>query len=254
MSVNLTSTSESLSTWFHIQSGFVESSLLIPPAQDRLGLQQVFQTLNARSCPTSYNFHLHSRRSDGQLEPEEVMQQAIDIGLKGLSITDHHTTQGYKDAQRWLDHWKQNHPEQADTAPQLWTGIEINAQLLNVDVHILGYAFDPDAVCLQPYLQGHTTSGTDAYPAEKVIAAIQEAGGLAVLAHPGRYRRPAPDLIAEAARLGINGVEVYYAYRHTKPWSPTPKMTNQVKQLADDYGLLSTCGTDTHGRDLLLRI
>ncbi|CAD5982418.1 hypothetical protein PCC9214_04972 [Planktothrix tepida] len=255
MSVNLTSASELLSRWFHIQTGYVESSLLIPPAQNRLALQQVFQTLNARSCPTSYNFHLHTRRSDGQLEPDEVMQQAIDIGLKGLAITDHHTTQGYKESQQWLDNWKQNHPELANTAPQLWTGAEINAQLLGVDVHILGYAFDPDAACLQPYLQGDAAFlKTDAYYAENVIAAIQGAGGLAVLAHPARYRRPFTELIAEAARLGIDGIEVYYAYRHTNPWSLNTEIVNPVKQLTDSYGLLNTCGTDTHGRDILLRI
>lgn len=255
MSVNLTSASELLSRWFHIQTGYVESPLLIPPAQDRLALQQVFQTLNAKSCPHFYNFHLHTRRSDGQLEPDEVMQQVIDIGLKGLAITDHHTTQGYKEAQQWLDNWKQNHPELAHTAPQLWTGAEIHAQLLGVNVHILGYAFDPDAACLQPYLQGDTAFvKTEAYSAENVIAAIQEAGGLAVLAHPGRYRRSIPEVIAEAARLGMDGIEVYYAYRNMNPWLPTPEIVNPVKQLTDSYGLLNTCGTDTHGRDILLRI
>lgn len=253
MSVNLTLDSESLFEWFHIQSGFVESSFLIPPGQDRLALQQVFQALNARSCPTSYNFHLHTQRSDGQLAPHEVIQQAIAIGLKGLAITDHHTAQGYKDAQHWLDEWKQSHPEQAATAPYLWTGVEINAELLGVDVHILGYAFNPDAPSLQPYLLGSRPIG-ETYQAQKVITAIQQAGGFAVLAHPARYRLPATDLIIEAAHLGIDGVEVYYAYRHTNPWSPSPKITNQVKQLTDSFGLLNTCGTDTHGRDLLLRL
>ena len=253
MSVNLTLDPESLSEWFHIQSGFVEPPLLIPPSQDRLALQQVFQTLNARSCPTSYNFHLHTQRSDGQLAPSEVIEQALAIGLKGLAITDHHTAQGYKDAQQWLDEWKQNHPDQAHTAPHLWTGVEINAELLGVDVHILGYAFDPDAASLQPYLLGSRPTG-DIYQAQNVIAAIQQAGGFAVLAHPARYRLPAADLIVEAARLGIDGVEVYYAYRHSNPWLPSAKITNQVKQLADSFGLLNTCGTDTHGRDMLLRV
>ena len=254
MSVNLTSDFESLSRWFHIQTGFVKSSLLTPPAQDRSSLQQVFQTLNARSCPKSYNFHLHTRRSDGQLEPYEVMEQAIEIGLKGLTITDHHSTQGYKEAQKWLDNWKHKYPKRVNQAPRLWTGVEINARLLAVDVHNLGYAFDPDASSLQPYLQGCTTEGTDAYSAKNVIIAIQQGGGLAVLAHPARYRYPVPELITEAAHLGIDGIEVYYAYRHTNPWLPTAKITNQVKQLTDGYGLLNTCGTDTHGRNLLLRL
>ncbi|MGL6139323.1 MAG: PHP domain-containing protein, partial [Planktothrix sp.] len=98
------------------------------------------------------------------------------------------------------------------------------------------------------------TLGTDAYSAKNVINAIQQAGGLAVLAHPARYRYPVSELITEAAHLGMDGIEVYYAYRHTNPWLSTAKITNEVKQLADGYGLLNTCGTDTHGRDLLLRL
>lgn len=222
-------------------------------AQDPTALQHVFGTIDIYSCPSSYNFHMHTVKSDGQLKPNQLMEQAIAIGLKGLAITDHHTTQGYTEAQRWLEAWKASHPENSSTAPTLWTGMEINAGLLNVDVHILGYAFDPEAICLRPYLQGHTVSGS-LYRAENVIAAIHQAGGLAVLAHPARYRSPARALIPEAARLGIDGVEVYYSYRNTNPWRPTPKITEEVKLLANRFGLLHTCGTDTHGCNLLLRL
>ncbi|WP_413161823.1 PHP domain-containing protein [Capilliphycus salinus ALCB114379] len=222
-------------------------------AQNPTALQHVFRTIDISSCPSSYNFHMHTVKSDGQLQPNQLIEQAIAIGLKGLAITDHHTTQGYTEAQRCLQAWKASHPENSSTAPILWTGVEINAGLLNVEVHILAYAFNPQALCLQPYLQGHSVKGSN-YRAENVIAAIHQAGGLAVLAHPARYRSPAKALIPEAARLGVDGVEVYYSYRHTKPWRPTPDITEEVKQLANRYGLLHTCGTDTHGRNLLLRL
>lgn len=222
-------------------------------AQDPTVLRHIFRTIDINSCPSSYNFHMHTVKSDGQLKPNQLMEQAIAIGLKGLAITDHHTTQGYQEAQKWLKAWKSCHPEQRSTAPTLWTGVEINAHLLNVEVHILAYAFNPQATCLQPYLQGHTVTGSN-YRAENVIAAIQKAGGLAVLAHPARYRSPVQALIPEAARLGIDGVEVYYSYRNTNPWLPTPQITEQVKQLANQYRLLHTCGTDSHGRNLLLRL
>ncbi len=222
-------------------------------AQNPTVLRHIFRTIDINSCPSSYNFHMHTVKSDGQLKPSQLMEQAIAIGLKGLAITDHHTTQGYQEAQKWLKAWKSCHPEQGSTAPTLWTGVEINANLLNVEVHILAYAFNPQAACLQPYLQGHTVTGSNSR-AENVIAAIQKAGGLAVLAHPARYRSPVQALIPEAARLGIDGVEVYYSYRNTNPWQPTPEITEQVKQLANQYRLLHTCGTDSHGRNLLLRL
>ncbi len=224
----------------------------LPLAQNHLLLHHILQTINAQSCPHSYNFHMHTVKSDGQLQPSEIMEQAIEIGLTGLAITDHHTTKGYEEAQEWVDSWRASQAENHSKAPILWTGVEITANLFNTEVHILGYAFNPQAASLQPYLQHQTTTGSH-YQAENVIAAIHQAGGLAVLAHPGRYRRPAAQLIPEAAHLGIDGVEVYYNYRTTKPWVPTPQMTEEVQQLSQTYQLLKTCGTDTHGLNLLLR-
>ncbi|NEQ40679.1 MAG: PHP domain-containing protein [Okeania sp. SIO3I5] len=216
-------------------------------------IKQIFETVDADSCPHSYNFHLHTIYSDGKLTPENLIEQAIAIGLKGLAITDHHTIGGYQVAKNWLENWKSINPDREHLAPTLWSGVEINAKLLNIEVHILGYGFDPEHPSLQPYLTGKTTKGQE-YQAANVISAIQQAGGLAVLAHPCRYRRSATDLIKAAAMLGIDGVETYYGYTHNKPWRPSPKQTEQVKQLSATYDLLNTCGTDTHGKNILVRI
>ncbi|MEZ2319186.1 MAG: PHP domain-containing protein [Microcoleus sp.] len=229
-------------------------STLKPEAQNICALKQVFQTIDAHSCPGSYNFHMHTVYSDGRLQPEELLQKAIALGLKGLAITDHHSTKGYEKAQIWLNNWKLDHPDNNSTIPTLWTGVEINAELLNNDVHILGYGFDPQHSSLQPYLGGKGTEGTYLYAATRVIEAIHEAGGLAVLAHPCRYRSTADKLIPEAAHFGIDGVEIYYAYGNPNPWKPSPKQTALVKDLAETHGLLGTCGTDSHGLSLLVRI
>lgn len=215
-------------------------------------MKQVFQTIDAKSCPRSFNFHMHTVHSDGKLQPEALIEQAIAIGLKGLAITDHHTLSGYQVAQCWLEKWKLSNPHLAHTAPHLWAGVEINANLQGTEVHILGYAFNPAHSCLKPYLQRRAASGDD-YQAANVIAAIHQAGGLAVLAHPARYKRSHLELIPAAAQLGIDGVETYYAYNNPTPWQPSPTQTQQVQQLAALYDLLNTCGTDTHGLNLLQR-
>lgn len=220
--------------------------------RSRQHLQRVFQTIDAQSCPLSFNFHMHTIYSDGRLQPEELIDQAIAIGLKGFAITDHHSVDGYQVAGRYLQDWLLRNPH-SEIAPQLWSGVEINAQLLGIEVHILGYAFDPLHQCIQPYLQKRTTSGDD-YQAANVVAAIHGAGGLAVLAHPARYKRSHFELIPAAASVGIDGVETYYCYNNPSPWRPSPKETTQVQQLAEIHGLLSTCGTDTHGRSLLQRL
>ncbi|NEO24625.1 MAG: PHP domain-containing protein, partial [Moorea sp. SIO4A5] len=96
-------------------------------------------------------------------------------------------------------------------------------------------------------------TGNDA-EAGAVIDAIHQAGGLAVLAHPARYRKSADELITAIANLGIDGVETYYAYTNPEPWKPSPKQTKLVLQLSATYNLFNTCGTDTHGLSLLKRI
>jgi len=231
-------------------------------------LKQVFRTLDAESCPRCFNFHMHTVYSDGKFQPEELLQQAIAIGLKGLAITDHHTIAGYQVAQRWLENWRLSWRERSQGAtsggtlsgseiekntPYLWSGVEINAGLLDTEVHILGYAFDPEHPSLAPYLQKHAAGG-DSYLAANVISTLHQAGGLAVLAHPSRYKRSHFELIPAAVQLGIDGIETYYAYNNPDPWQPSPIETQQAQKLAAIYGLLNTCGTDTHGLSLLKRL
>ncbi|NJO43590.1 MAG: PHP domain-containing protein [Cyanobacteria bacterium CRU_2_1] len=222
-------------------------------ARDAIGLKRVFEGISAESCPRFFNFHIHTIHSDGRLQPEQVIEQAIAIGLRGLTITDHHSVNGYRKAQQWLNEWLQSFPDLADSTPRFWTGAEINADLLDIEVHILAYAFNPDHVAIQPYLQGCTVTG-EAYRADRVIAAIHAANGLAVLAHPVRYKRSPVDLIPAAAQLGIDGLETYYAYNNPSPWHPSPQQTKQVQTLGESHGLLNTCGTDTHGLSLLQRL
>ncbi len=72
----------------------------------------------------------------------------------------------------------------------------------------------------------------------KIIGAIHEAGGIAVLAHPGFYNNF--DLLEELIPLGLDGVEV---------WHPenTPEQQEMLKKTAKKHGLLMTGGSDFHG-------
>ena len=188
--------------------------------------------------------------SDGQLTPSKLIEQALEIGLKGLAITDHHSVDGYLEAQAYLHKLEQNGAANQLT---LWTGMEVTACLSNVEVHILGYTFNPKHPALEVYLRSCSPSGNEA-KAQKVIDSIHQAGGLAVLAHPHRYRLSARDLVPMAAELGIDGVEAYYAYGNSNPWQPTRGKTQEALQLAEQYNLYTTCGTDSHGSSLLKRV
>jgi predicted metal-dependent phosphoesterase TrpH len=221
------------------------------PTQDALALRAVFETLTESSCPLSYNFHLHTTASDGQLHPEALAEQAITNGLQGFAITDHHSTKGFEQVQRYFQDLESSSFDKP--LPHLWSGVEITAELLGTDVHILGYAFNPNHLALVPYLCGYRPLEDDANAAQ-VIEAIQQAGGIAVLAHPARYRRSHHELIPAAASVGIDGVEAFYAYTTPSPWQASPRQTAEVLDLAQAHQLLHTCGTDTHGLSILERL
>lgn len=226
-------------------------------------LRQVFDSVDAASCPHTYNFHMHTVCSDGKLTPAALMEQVIDIGLQAFAITDHHSLRGYYQAQAWLEDWRWRHPTPlgqhrahrhlGGAAPRLFTGVEINALLADTEVHLLGYGFAPRHPAIAPYLQGVAPRGP-MKSAEAVITAIQAAGGLAVLAHPARYRTAAETLISHAVDFGIDGVEAYYAYSNPDQWHPCPRHTPLMETLSRRHRLLTTCGTDTHGSNLLRRL
>ncbi|MBP1996466.1 PHP domain-containing protein [Paenibacillus eucommiae] len=67
---------------------------------------------------------------------------------------------------------------------------------------------------------------------------IHEAGGSAVLAHPGIYGDDA--LVEHIIRGGIDGIEVYHS-------DHTPEDEARYLQLANRYELLITAGSDFHG-------
>jgi predicted metal-dependent phosphoesterase TrpH len=238
---------------------YVSRGTVPAEAQDAVALRAIFEAITAESCPRAYNFHLHTHHSDGKLQAEQVMEQALDIGLQGIAITDHHTIAGYRKAQQWLEDWRWKHPVSSTAdgkkVPRLWTGVEVNSNLLGIDVHLLCYAFNPDHSAMQPYLQGKPPSGDD-YQAGNIIAAAHQAGGIAVLAHPARYPRRSPsELIPAAVRLGVDGVETYYAYDNPAPWRSSPKQTEVVHSIVTAHpGIFHTCGTDTHGLSLLQRL
>jgi predicted metal-dependent phosphoesterase TrpH len=79
---------------------------------------------------------------------------------------------------------------------------------------------------------------------DEVIAVAHRAGGLAVLAHPGRskgiYAIPATaEDVAEMAAAGLDGIEVLYP-------SHSAEQRAFYSALAQRHGLLVTGGSDSH--------
>ena len=215
---------------------------LVAELTPALSLVQVLQGVHGGSCPGELNFHCHTLHSDGSLRPEELASQAASLGLRHLAITDHHSTAALEPAGQTLERLAQ----QGSAVPQLWSGIEISCLLEGCLVHVLGLDFDAQARALEPYRQGQAPVG-QVLRAEEVVKRIHGAGGLALLAHPGRYRKPFAPLIDAAAALGFDGAEAYYDYAMAPHWQPTPLVCDAIASQLEKLGLLRSCGTDSHG-------
>lgn len=91
------------------------------------------------------DLHCHTSCSDGSLTPEELIKKAAEIGLKGLSITDHDTIEAYKSA----------FPAAKLYGIDLITGIEFSCTLRKTSIHILGYSFDLDSPGIKTLCEKH---------------------------------------------------------------------------------------------------
>ena len=80
----------------------------------------------------------------------------------------------------------------------------------------------------------------DKMTAQEAINLIHEAGGLAVIAHPGLYHRD--EVIGPLVDAGLDGIECFYTRHSTST-------TEHYLMLAEQYNLLVTGGSDCHGEN-----
>ena len=215
---------------------------------DTIKLKTIIKSITKESCPNSINFHMHSTYSDGSLTAKEIYNQAIELNIDHYAITDHHSVDAYIELSKLEDatlNYKLGFPK-------LWTGIEITCLLKGCLVHVLGLGFDHKSKYLSPYIDNKSAIG-NALLASTVVDSIHKANGIAVLAHPARYKLPFDILIDEASKLNFDAVETWYNYERANNWIPSEFVCDKIFDCANSYSLLSTCGTDSHGLSLLRR-
>lgn len=203
--------------------------------------EELIKSFTKSDYESNVNLHIHSDFSDGAVNAEELVAQAKAKGLKHIAISDHNTLNAYL---------KTKILKEEIVIP----AIEFDCWYGTVFLHLLGYGIDVKNKELQA-LCAKTKRGTEAdwvrifslnHP-KKVIKAIHDAGGLAVLAHPACCFTLSLDrLVKNLTKLGLDGIEVYYPYaRHRRIVKFHTVKT--VEQLADKYKLIKTGGTDEHG-------
>lgn len=205
--------------------------------------KELIKSFTKEDYENGVNLHTHSTFSDGTVEITELVEQAKKKGMKYIAISDHNTLNGYL---------------QSDILKEeiVIPAIEFDCWYGTVFLHMLGLGVDINNKELQS-LCAKTKRGTEAdwvrifsfdkHP-KKLINAIHNAGGIAVLAHPACcFTLTGLDrLVKNLTKLGMDGIEVYYPYaRHRKIVKFHSSET--VEKLADKYNLIKTGGTDEHG-------
>jgi predicted metal-dependent phosphoesterase TrpH len=110
------------------------------------------------------DLHIHTRASDGELAPAQVVRTAADARLDFIAITDHDTIDGLAEALA-----------AADGGPvRVLTGVEVSAQHGGDEVHILGYHVRPDAEPLRQHQ--HSALGRRQERARQMVRVLQGQG------------------------------------------------------------------------------
>ncbi len=89
------------------------------------------------------DLHTHTEKSDGTFTPTELVNHALEVGLKAIAISDHDTTAGIAEA---LEAAK-------DTSLEVIPAIELSTEWNKKDIHIVGLYIDYNGRYFQKYLE-----------------------------------------------------------------------------------------------------
>ena len=158
------------------------------------------------------DIHMHESRysSDSYVSLEEIVAKAKSIGLDGICITDHESNQIKTKA--------------ADLSAKEKFPIIVGAEVLTQEGDILVF--------------GLNDLPKEKIPAQDLIDSVNEAGGIAVAAHPFRDNGRG---IGEKIRnlIGLAGIEAFNG-------STKPGHNFQAYSLALELGIPCFGGSDTH--------
>lgn len=173
------------------------------------------------------DLHLHTDASfDSYLSFNDRIDSAKKNNIDTIALTDHQAV-----------HPRLREREEEFNGVNIVTGIEISAFGEHGRLDILGYFVKPETI--REKIRGeHRPKYLHA------IRWIHDAGGVAVLAHPGRYNEEIEDIVETLADMRIDGVECEYPYEKI---GMSEEVIDEVEQLAKKHDLARTGGSDCHG-------
>lgn len=190
------------------------------------------------------NLHLHSTFSDGEGDVNEILKQAQELGYKKIAFCDHNTLEAY-------------HKTDILKEDIIIPGIEFDVWCGYVFMHLLAYDIDVNNKELLSFCAKNKKETEldiirifSTRDIKKLIKAIHNAGGIAVLAHPACcWAINLEKFVKKLISYGLDGIEVYYPYKRHRGIIKF-HTAKEVERIADKYNLIKTGGTDLHGKFL----
>ncbi len=185
------------------------------------------------------DLHLHSRFSDGNLTPTEIVALAKEKNLAAIALTDHDTVNGIPEAMRAADACNL----------ELISGIELSATWEGKDIHVLGYFIDIGCPALLQALQRFVAARRER--AEKMVRILQsegvEIGFDEVIAEAGEGAFGRPHIATVLMRKGYarNVYDVFKKYlgydciAYVEKFSVTPAEAIELIHSANGLAFLA---------------
>ena len=206
-----------------------------------MDIRELFLNFNKEDFYSKINLHIHSTYSDGEVEFNKLVEQAKEKEMKYIAITDHNCILGHKNTIYKND-------------PILIKGVEFDCFYKMSLLHILGYGIDIENEKINKLCAKNEAEQKNdlirlfksRHP-KKVIEAIHDAKGIAVLAHPCCCNVfNLDDFVKKLKDFGLDGIETYYPYDRFRGIIKFSSRQLPFK-LAQKYNLIQTGGSDEHG-------
>lgn len=187
------------------------------------------------------NLHIHSTHSDGEGNFEDIVKQAKEYGYKRISICDHNTVEGHKNFSDEI----------------LIPAVEFDCWCGYVFLHLIAYGIDVHNEELNKFM-AKSKKGTELdiirifakRDVKKLIKAIHNADGIAVLAHPACcWALNLEKFVKKLISYGLDGIETYYPYQRHRGIIKF-YTSEKVNKIANKFNLIKTGGTDCHKKNL----
>ena len=98
-----------------------------------------------RGIKMKIDLHIHTKMSDGELTPKEVIDKAIENKVKVISIADHDTIEAY--TEEFIQYAE-------NKGIKLIKGVEISTKINKCGIHVLGYNIDVEN---EKFKENHST-------------------------------------------------------------------------------------------------